>query len=105
MTQRNIVLHMVGETYRRILDDPEKSRQYMRALLFDLLAPQQKQVYAFCCRAAPPITSPDIERVFNLTQNHASSCLKELWEIGLLERERTVNDETRYFEYRIPNKH
>lgn len=101
MTQRNAVLHTVAETYRRIQENPENSPALMRALLIELLPPQQKQIYAFCQRAAEPITSLDIEEVFNLTQNHASSLLKELWEIGLLERQRVVNQETRYFEYRV----
>jgi predicted transcriptional regulator len=101
MSQRNAVLHTVGEYYRRIEEDPEKAPQYMRALLFDLLPPQQKQIYAFCSRAAEPVTTPDIEQVFSLTQTHASSLLKELWEIGLLAREQVVNQETRYFAYTV----
>lgn len=101
MSQRNAILHTAARTYQAILTNPIDSPALMRALLVDLLSPQQKQILEFCKSVDIPVTSPNIELAFGLSQPHASSLLKELWQVGLLKRNRVVNDETRFYEYRI----
>lgn len=101
MSRRNLALHAVGKTYSLVLDEPERAHEHVRALLIEMLPPQQKQVYAFCCGADQPVTSRDIENLLSASSTYASSLLKELWEVGLLDRAEVVNDKTRYFEYKL----
>lgn len=101
MTQRNATLQAAADTLRRIEDNPAQAVQYARALVIDLLSPQQKQVYAFLCQADDPIEPAQVRDEFKFAMTYASTLLKDLYEVGLLTREEKRDEVGRVYRYKV----
>lgn len=66
------------------------------------LEPRQREVYEFVRDSTTPITSGDVEDVFDMPQEAASINLKSLCELGMLKRERVYepgNNKVWWYEY------
>lgn len=101
MTQRNATLQAAADTLRRIEDNPAQAVQYARALVIDLLSPQQKQVYEYVYMATEAVEPAEIRDKFGWSMNYASTLLKDLYEVGLLTREEKRDEIGRVYRYKV----
>lgn len=70
--------------------------------VLEALEPRQREVYEFVMDCTTPITSSDVEDLFDMSQEAASINLKSLVELGMLKRARAydpVDNKVWWYEY------
>jgi len=70
--------------------------------VLEALEPRQREIYEFVVESTTPITSGDVEDLFDMSQEAASINLKSLVELGMLKRERVyspADNRTWWYEY------
>lgn len=60
--------------------------------VLEALEPRQREIYEFVMDSTTPITSGDVEDLFDMSQEAASINLKSLVELGMLKRERAYEE-------------
>lgn len=102
MPIRNAALKEAVELYRRISDDQTHALDYTREMIIKLLSPDLTQVFNYASGRRTVVTD-DIMKVLDCSEGQASTALKALWEVGLLERVVVISDKGRYYKYFVKN--
>lgn len=77
-----------------------QSYRNIRTLLVAELSPQQASVLN-CVAAFAAVDSEEVSDQMGVSVQHASTLLKDLWHLGLLDRHEVIDDEGRHYVYQV----
>lgn len=87
-------------TLSKAMKAAEASYRNIRSLLIEELSTQQADVLRFVVTSGQ-VDSAQLGKEFSLSQQHAATLLKDLWELGLLDRRVDVLSEGRRYVYEV----
>jgi transcription initiation factor IIE alpha subunit len=96
MSERYQHLRRLG----RVMESAKATYEEALHTLIDALPENHARAYR-ACRGRNDITSNYLMEQSGWSQNQSADTLRELWEIGLIQRREVVDDNGRHYEYGV----
>jgi len=98
VTDRNKKLQLVIGAWRQVQDGELAAEQALIRVLWAMLEPKERAILGFAVQRGTVMT-PEVAERFHLSEQHASTTLKQLFDWGLLSRVEEITEDGRRFVY------
>lgn len=98
MTERNKKLQLVMGAWRQVQAGVLTAEQALVRVMWSMLEPQERAILGFAVQRGK-LTTTNVAERFSLSEQHASTTLKQLFDWGLLSRTEEITEDGRRFVY------
>jgi len=98
VTERNKKLQLVMGAWKQVQTGELSAEQALIRVVWAMLEPKERAILGFAVQRGTVMT-PDVAERFGLSDTHASTTLKHLFDWGLLRRTEEITEEGRRFVY------